>query len=238
MAAHEDTFLSDYTKFLDSSGNHLTYAAISLYRNFNEGLSEKERRFLKNHLDSCQSCAGKLEEVDEVENDVPKQARTNVYWLSTALFRYSIAAVVVLAVGVSVLYYRNRTGEDRSGQSMLKNQSLAVETTDPERFAPNPTLESVVGRTVRSQSEVKLLAPVNGDSVAIPFTFRWEGGKEGEKTALVIVDNKNIEMWKDATTTTSLTLEKNLKPGLYYAKLEVDGILAAVGKFIVPYRTR
>jgi hypothetical protein len=233
MEPNEHTFLAEYSKFLDSSGTHLTYAAISHYRNFNEGLSGKERRFLKNHLESCPSCSKKLQEVADVESDASGGTKANVLRLSTTLFRYSIAAVIIISVGVSVVYYWSRSRNEQSGSSQLSNKSLALETPDPQRFVPNATLESFVGRTVRSASGVRLLAPGIGDTIAIPFTFRWEGGKAGEEYTLAIVDNQNTQKYRGTTRASALIVDQALQRGLYYAKLEVNGDLTRVIKFVI-----
>lgn len=232
MANDNKYFLVDYSQYLDSTGQHLTYAALSTYRNFSDELSEKEKRFLKDHLDSCSSCSARLAEVAEVEGETLDVRKTTLQWMNSPVFRYSIAAVLVIALGTSLAYYLTRSKEEQSS-SRLPGQSIAAETPDQERFAPNPLLENFIGRTVRSASGARFLSPVNGDTVATPLTFRWEGGKRGQLFRLMIVDNKNVELWKGTTQTGTLTLEKSLEPGLYYAKMEADGVLVQVGKFIV-----
>jgi hypothetical protein len=235
MAPNETMFLEEYSRFLDSSSAHLTYSAISLYRNFNDELSEKEKRFLKNHLDSCPSCSKKLLEVDEVENDGSEVENANVLRLSTTFVRFSIAAAILIVVGVSVVYYWNRAGRG-SVSSSSANNSLALETPDLERFAQNPALEGFVGRTVRSGSGVRFVDPGVGDTISMPFTFRWEGGKAGVSYRLTIVDNRNSEHFRSATVSSSVTVDTALKQGLYYAKLEVNGNLEKVDKFVIARR--
>lgn len=228
--------MTEYSRFLDSSGTHLTYTAISLFRNFNEGLSEKEKQFLKHHLDACPACSKKLQEVEEVEQDAPSVVKMRSHWLSTTPLGYSIAAVLLLAVGVSVFYYWNTGGREQPDSSRPLNQSIAAEPTNPERFASNPTLESFVGRTARSKPGVHLLAPGIGDTIAVPFTFRWEGGKQNEEYTVVVIDNKNNEQWRETTRASSLVFADTLQSGLYYVKLEANGVLAHVGKFVVTPR--
>ncbi len=233
MAPNESTFLSEYSRFLDSHGTHLSYTALSLYRNFDEGLSEKERRFLKNHLDSCPSCSKKLAEVAEVEVDEPKVLRPSARWFSTPLYRYSLAAVLFIAIGASIAYYLTRSSEGGSTQTRLPGQSIAAASADQERFAQNPLLENYVGRTIRSGSAFTFLIPRAGDTLMVPFMFKWEGGNAGQSCTLTIVDNKNVELWKGTTTAQEEKFEKTLEPGLYYAKLETGGNLVQVGRFIV-----
>jgi len=232
MEPNENTFLTEYSRFLDSSGTHLTYTAVSLYRNFKDALSEKERRFLKNHLDSCPSCSMKLREVDEVENDTSGVVNANVLRLSKTFVRYSIAAVILIVAGVSAVYYWSRAGRG-SVSSLSSNSSLALESPDPQRFSPNPTLEGFVGRTVRSGSGVRFIDPGVGDTISMPFTFRWEGGKGGVSYSLTIVDNQNVQKFRGTTGSLVMTVDTALKQGLYYAKLEVNGNLEKVGKFVI-----
>jgi hypothetical protein len=225
MAPENNTFLPEYSRFLDSR-SHLTYAALSTFRNFQDTLSEKEKRFLKNHLDTCLVCSRKYREVGEVEGESEETATLKARWLSTPVFRYSIAAAFLLAVGASIVYYRARNPEKPSVQS------IAAIIPDPERFVVNPLLESSVGRTVRSGSAYTFVIPRAGDTLTAPFTFTWEGGKAGRNCSLTIVDNKNVEVWKRTTQTDRLTYEQPLTPGLYYAKLEAGGVLVQVGKFV------
>ena len=226
MAPEYDTFLPEYSRFLDSN-RHLTYAALSTYRNFHNELSAKEKQFLKNHIDSCSVCSGRLGEVDEVEGEVSSVATDASTWISRPLFRYALAAVLLLAVGTSITVYFTRSPEKPSQQTMAQN------IPDPERFIPNVMLESSVGRTVRSGSAFSFVNPRAGDTLAAPYRFTWEGGKPGQGCTLTLVDNKNAEIWKGTTETGSVTYEKSLQPGLYYLRLEVKGGLVQVGKFFV-----
>ncbi len=43
MADNEKNLLTIYSQFLDASGEHLTYAALSTYRNSARELSQKEK---------------------------------------------------------------------------------------------------------------------------------------------------------------------------------------------------
>ena len=173
--------------------------------------------------------------MDEVENDTSEVVNANVLRLSTTFVRYSIAAVILIVVGVSVVYYWNRAGRG-SVSSLPANNSLALETPDPERFAQNPTLESFVGRTVRSVSGIRFVDPSVGDTISMPFTFRWEGGKAGVSYSLTIIDNLNSEKFRKTTGSSTVTVDTALSQGLYYAKLEVNGNLEKVGKFVIARR--
>lgn len=225
-------FLIEYSKFLDSSGRHLTYSAISSYRNFGAELSEKEKTFLKNHIASCDACSTRLKEIEEVEEGQAQSQQKYVLRMIPTVYRYSIAATVVIALGlVAAFYLTNR--HQSSKESLPPGQSLAVQGLDLERFTPNEMLENFVGRTLRSGSDVKFITPGIGDTLAAPFTFRWDSQKKVRSYTVTVVDNMNGEVWKGSTTSGRMEFTAQIEPGLYYAKLEADGALVRVGKFIV-----
>lgn len=233
MKNNNTEFLSEYTRFLDSSGQHLTYAALSIYRNFNAELSTKEKHFLKDHLENCPSCSERLKEVDEVEEDQIKGTRF-FNLLSPVLFRYAVAALFVLAiVTIFTFYMMDQPKEEEAQRSTPQNESFIAQGNDPERFIPNQMLENFVQRNIRSPRSTRLLIPKNGDTLTTPYVFRWDSRKSGIQFTIIILDNKNSEIWKEKTTAEEIIVEKQLEPGLYYAKLETDGILALVGKFVV-----
>ena len=231
MAPNEDTFLSEYSKFLDSGGSHLTFASLSLYRNFDKELSSKERQFIQSHLDTCASCSKKLKEVIEVEGVDEKIMKMPPAWSSSTLNRYSIAAILLIAVGTAVFYYLRMP--QKNLPSKIADHSLAVATPNAEQFEENPMLETYAGRTMRSESSAKFVIPGRSDTLAVPFTFKWEAGTEKKTYVLTVVDNKDVKLWEDSTRNNELRFTKALEPGLYYVKLEADGILSQVGKFVI-----
>jgi hypothetical protein len=230
MTNNKMNFLIDYSKFLDSSGHHLTYSAISTYRNFGAELSEKEKAFLKNHITSCDACSALLKEVEEVEGS---QSQSKfALWTIPTVYRYSIAATIVIALGISAaLYLTNR--HHPSTETLPPGQSLAVQGMDPERFTPNAMLENFVGRSLRSGSDVQFITPGVGDTLSTPFTFRWDSQKGGRSYTLRVMDNKNGQVWMGSTGSGSIDFKAQVEPGLYYAKLEADGALVRVGRFVV-----
>ena len=94
-------------------------------------------------------------------------------------------------------------------------------------------LENFVGRTMRSGTWARFITPGTGDTITQPLTFRWEGGKTRGKYTISVTDNKNVEVWRDSSIASHAEFTARVKPGLYYSKLEVNGKLAAVGKFFV-----
>ncbi len=225
-------FLIEYSKFLDSSGRHLTYSAISTYRNFGAELSEKERRFLKNHLALCDACSARLKEVEEVEVSQAQLQPKVVLRMVPAVYRYSIAAAIVVSVGIATAFYlTNRPSP--SPDPLSERQSLIAQELDPAKLVPNEMLENFVGRALRSGSDVSFLIPEVGDTLAAPFTFRWDDQKRGRSYKLTVVDNRNAEVWDGSTTLGEIEFTTDIEPGLYYAKLEADGALVRVAKFIL-----
>lgn len=228
MEDQNNTLLADYSRFLDSTGRHLTYAALSVYRNPAGELSGKEKKFFKNHLESCPLCSERLQEVADVEGE-PLAVQTG--WTHSPVFRYALAATVVLAIGVStLLYLQNRTQEQ---QSLASVQHGGGSTEDAARFAPNPLLESFIERTVRSASAATLQFPANGDTLTVPFTFRWSGQQGKHEYSIAVVDNGNNDVWKGGTTTAEMQFNQAVSSGLFYVKLEEDGKLVQVAKFLV-----
>jgi len=234
MTNDERNFLTDYSQFLDASGEHLTYSALSIYRNFSDELSQKEKNFLKKHLDSCPHCSAQLQEVADVEgNTVEQQPKTGLH-ISPVIFRYAIAAVLIVAVGLSVIFVSKDFQQKKipSNENTI-DKSLAVITSNPAKFIPNQVLENFIERTVRSSLSITLLAPTSGDTITTPFTFKWERKQAEDIVTVTIVNNKNVEIWRGKTSSTKLVYEKNFDPGLYYVKLEMNEKLVCVGKFVV-----
>lgn len=234
MADNGMNIFAGYSQFLDTSGEHLTYAALSTYRNSVEELSQKERSFFEKHLGSCPACSAKLKEIAEVEGEVSVWQPKNILNFSPNLFRYAIAAILVVAVGIAVVIVtQNPQQEQITSRQIPSEQNIADVQLDPEKFVPNQVLENFIERTVRSSSGITLIAPDAGDTVSFPFTFKWKGNDAGKNVAVTVVDNKNGEVWKETSSTSELTSEKKFEPGLYYVKVQSDGKLVQVGKFVV-----
>ncbi|MEW5799790.1 MAG: hypothetical protein AB1728_12375 [Bacteroidota bacterium] len=234
MADNEKNLLTIYSQFLDASGEHLTFAALSMYRNSSRELSQKEKNFFKNHLDSCAACSARLQEIAEVEGEIVAERVTNIFSISPNLFRYGIAAILVIAVGIAVVVVMQNTQQEQiTLQQIPSEQRIAEAPSDPERFIPNQILENFIERTVRSSSGIMLIAPNIGDTIVFPFTFKWKGNNAGKNIAVTVVDNKNSEVWKETSSSSELISEKKLAPGLYYIKLQLGEKLVYVGKFVV-----
>lgn len=217
--------LEGYTRFLDTSGSHLTYAALSVYRNFPEELSAKEREFLRRHLEACTDCAARLREVDETEGAAERpRVRKNAV-------RYAAAAAMVLALGAAV--YRALLPTAEVPMPPAAEIAQAEPEPDPARFTPNGTLENIVERTVRSGEAVSIVVPKNGDTVAVPFTVRWKGTAPEGTAEVTVVDNANTKVWSGEARSRSATVDARLAPGLYYIKVTVGERLAGAWKVVV-----
>ena len=234
MANNGRKFLSEYSRFLDDSGRHLTYAALSIYRNFQGELSEREKNFLQSHLDSCPACSSRLREVEVIEEEGTQKQPKRISGMTPVLFRYAAAAVLTVAVGMTIFFtMMKKPQEATTVKEILPDHSLASVEPDPAKLIPNQVLENFIERTLRSASDVSILSPGMGDTISMPFTFKWEGEKRGKGCTLTIVDNKNGEVWTKTTSASEVVLKNKLEPGLYYLKLEVNEKLVRVGKFFV-----
>ncbi|MDP1676304.1 MAG: zf-HC2 domain-containing protein [Bacteroidota bacterium] len=233
MTNNESNFLIDYSKFLDDSGKHLSYASFSVYRNFADELSQKEITFFKAHLAVCPACSARMQEVDDFEFAGTREQQGKIFGFSPNIFRYAIAAILIVAVGSAIIFVLQDFQQKKTAsREILFEKPLAVIELDTTKFIPNQALENFIERTVRSSSNVTLLAPTIGDTITTPFTIKWEGQKE-EKYTLTIVDNKNVEKWKKTVPSAEIILKDRLEPGLYYLKLEANEKLVQVGKFVV-----
>jgi Putative zinc-finger len=226
-------FLSEYSKYLDSSGEHLSYAALSTYINFKGELSQKERSFLESHLDTCTSCTSRLREVQEVENEKVQPLSGTRRWFSSTVFRYSVAAVLVLALGVVLMVYMqtDRSQKQLASRPPSSTQPFAAQTVDPERFTTNPLLDGFIERTVRSALTANFRVPHTGDTVQTPIHFAWDSMMG--PFSLTIVDNKNNTIFTTTTSRSRTDVDTSFMPGLYYAKLYAASNLSSVTKFYI-----
>jgi len=109
-----ENFLEEYTKWLDDSKEHLSNRSIATYLNLKEILSDKEKQFIEDHLNSCSECQNKFEqiaaedeEMDELANEeepVTKQAEQVKVFTLQNVIRYAAAAVIFIAM-LFVAYY-------------------------------------------------------------------------------------------------------------------------------------
>lgn len=231
MTNDESNFVSSYSQFLDSSGEHLTFAALSTYRNFSEELSEKEKLFFKKHLDLCIDCVARLKEVSNVEGEVIETRSKIIGSISSGLFRYAAAAIILSIIGLGTYFIFQNIQQENNTTPIVVEQQIAATTPDPEKFIPNQVLENFIERTVRSAQSGTLFAPHIGDTITIPYMIKWDGPKN--QYVLHVVNNNNIEVWKKIVSSNEIVLDHKLGIGLYYLKLEIGEKLTSVGKFVI-----
>jgi len=232
MTNDESNFLTDYSEFLDNSGNHLTYSALSVYQNFADELSKKEKFFFNTHLAGCKICTERLQEVADIEDKETKKQTAVILGISPSIFRYAIAAVLVAAVGLALVVITQDFQQNTIASNEIAiDKPLAAATSDPAKFIPNQVLENFIERTVRSTQNVSLLAPAAGETLSTPYTITWQGSKK--IYTLTVVNNKNADVWKKTTSSFEIVLDSKLDAGLYYLKLEVNEKLVQVRKFVV-----
>ena len=52
-----EKIISEYSKFLDQSGSHLSLQTLAMYINLQDLLSTKEKTFISDHLSECRRCS-------------------------------------------------------------------------------------------------------------------------------------------------------------------------------------
>lgn len=97
-------------------------------------------------------------------------------------------------------------------------------------FDVNPTLENMIGSRLRSGTFEAVTPPDNSEVDGI-IHFSWK--KKLEKVlTLNIVDNRNRVLYTYRVDGPAIDVEEDLKPGLYYWKVENENELLYVGKFL------
>jgi len=177
-------------------------------------------------------------------------------WSQWGYAKYAAAATILIGIslgGYFVLTNRSVSltdvpvvNRDRDPEKTLQKKEVlkeqVVETPNVKRnvptrsvlaenFTPNPILENFVDQKFRSLLTVKIISPTNGDTVKNPVIMYLRNHSEEYK--IVVLNNRNIEVWKTVSNLTNLKIKKNLQPGLYYWKIVVKDELVEMGKFYV-----
>lgn len=233
MNTPDKELLHEYSTMLDKSGEHFTYSVLSVFLNYDDTMSKKEREFIENHLKECPLCMSMFNEVRDVEG-FEVENKHSIFRLPHNIFKYSIAAVLVITAGLTLLYVLQRTLPPPSiSEIQITGQDFASLPIDQSRFVPNPVLENFIERTVRSKKQSSFISPEIGDTVSVPLKFTWRKVGITELFLLRIVDNNDTEVWGGESTESEQIVYKTIPPGLYYSKLYGDGMLVDVGKFFV-----
>ncbi len=111
------------------------------------------------------------------------------------------------------------------------------EKIDAENFVANGYLESLLEQTWQT-SEVLITqaSPALGENLEGRILFQWQAARAGEKFAgpltLVIMNNKNVDVFRRSVSGEQYLFEGSLPAGLYYWALEEDGTTIHLGKFL------
>ena len=98
-------------------------------------------------------------------------------------------------------------------------------------FIPNEEYESILGNITRS-AEFKVTGPINDVMFreGKKILFKWENNI---KLNFTIFDNEEEVVFVKSINSDHLDFQNNLKPGVYYWKLETEKDLLHLGKFTV-----
>ncbi len=241
-------------------GLHLNDLGLALYV---DGLKLKRvdqlPKAVREHVSECAQCRKDVYELELVMDD-RKYARLDSHPYFGQLggkreirYLYRLAASVAILIGIGaagyflgVFRFHGNAPEPQAQQNVaipeLTQPGIGTETgpagqqaetqgTLASNFEPSPNLEGVVGKSVRS-SLVEVTSPKVGEVVKGNIDFRWKG--EANTTYTLVVLNNREDVYKQVTVRgLGYVLTEKLKDGLYYWKLQANGDLLYVGKFVV-----
>ena len=121
---------------------------------------------------------------------------------------------------------RTQTPEIKKTPEKTRSAILA------ENYTPNDVLENFVNRQYRAGA-AEIVTPNNSDTLSSPIRFKWKEMEGIHSFIVVVVDNKNEEMWRGSTGSYELTCDLKFRSGLYYWMLKTDGDILSVRKFFV-----
>lgn len=244
----------EYSDRLNNSDEHLTNAVIAAYINLKENLSKKEISFIENHINKCDDCKSRLEEMIEEDLEIDDVKEMSTVKKSNKYYTWTAAAMIIIALGIGLYYIFSPKEENL----IVKNDKPVIDSSEvinkiPHKnitedkkpiqenikeynesdFAANTVLENFINRNVRSEKTIEIILPERGAEVSTTITFEWKKINSFGSLLLSVVDNKNNPVYEITVDGNRLTIDKNLKPGLYYWKLQSEGKLETVGKFYV-----
>ncbi len=212
---------------------------------------------LLSHVDGCDRCkreiVGTLALLDEetYENQTLQTTitKTGQAQRSSFLFAYRVAASIVVCVSIGILFYLAQILRSDGPALLESKRSVEVQReqarpeSSPDRaqleqsaeilenFTASPTLENLANAVPRSTSVV-VRSPRNGATFNGKIAFEWTATEPGGIT-LEILSNTGKPLHKFVHHKSPLLFPMELKPGLYYWKLEGQSELLYVGKFLV-----
>ncbi len=248
--------LSKYSEGLKNSEEHLSNAVIATYINLKENLSEKEISFIENHINKCDDCRRRLNEMKEEDLEIDTDKELENYKISriqdygrNKYYTWAAAAMIFIVLGIYFYFLPEKQVTVENKEPLFDSVTISEDTqiveAPPEKeeaknivkkynqedFAVNNVLENFVDRNVRSENRVKIIAPQIGDTLTVPTNFEWKSEKGNY--VFELVNNRNKRISEQSLTDNHLAYKEKLNSGLYYWKILVDNKLEAVGKFFI-----
>ncbi|KAB2880995.1 hypothetical protein F9K33_03270 [bacterium] len=172
--------------------------------------------------------------------------------------RYLAAAVLIVVAGAVLYENMNQRGEklttvetktettidsldhkkktdipeNKKEPELKKIPEIVLTPVLADNYKPNDVLETFVHRKYRAGA-AEVIAPNNADTLFSPIRFEWKEMEGIHSFIVVVVDNKNEEMWRGSTESYELTCGQKFGAGLYYWMLKTDGDILSVRKFFV-----
>lgn len=239
---------------------HLTDEGIGLYV---DALKLRRTQELpgevRDHVGNCQLCRKEItglfsllaEEDYSAMGPHPFLDRNQVRKQEKTMWIQRVAALVVAGLGISVIAYIIFSEEENTTPVTSHVSSDRMESVDTaarkksentvsgqdagrmygNSFAELPELEGLVAEVMRS-SGIDGVSPAAGRYVNQPVVFEWKSGGD-MPLILSVLTNKDSLVHRSRIDRLPHILKRSLPPGLYYWKLEREGELVFVGKFLV-----
>lgn len=105
-------------------------------------------------------------------------------------------------------------------------------------FLPSEHMESLMESVFRGgEIDISVLSPATGENFQGSVRFEWNARQEGAEFSgpfeLVLLNNKEEEVFRREIEGRQFVLEKKLHPGLYYWTLDYGGETLSLGKFFI-----
>lgn len=234
---------------------HLSDEAVALYVDaIRIGKVYQLPSAVLDHVAECGKCKGEILEVFSMQEGVENREKHPYFGREhegrglLTFLPYRMAAVCVVAIGVSMLLYYLRVAwrdETLPQKSLVASETgvrgdhaeAAAESSSaqPRLFADDftlaPNLENLVDAQSRSSS-VRVLSPLQGTTQGGKILFRWKSDQSDVMT-LKILSNKEKTLHVFTVRNSRYVFAEKVPPGVYYWKLESRDELLYVGKFIV-----
>jgi len=170
---------------------------------------------------------------------------------------YKIAASVLILVSIVLItkfLFRNQKkeiiiSEEQCDSSSVKHDKIISDSIGSDQkedsehdhiyiaanFNSNPVFESLIDESLRSDNILKIISPQTDQQFSLnkSIKFKWES-ESIENLKIIILNNRADRIIEiEDIIGNNATYNKELKPGLYYWKLESEDDLLYLGKFIV-----